>query len=69
MSAGFSSYEEMADEADRYSAELRTWLEDHGPGSKRPWPEHTVSNKMRRLAWAEKISELCRRAAEKRSAA
>jgi hypothetical protein len=65
----FTSYASMADEADKYCRELETWMRDHGPGSKKPWPEINVANKQRRLAWASKISELCRRAAEKQERA
>lgn len=65
----FSSYADMAAEADKYVHELETWMEDHGPGSKRPWPDHNIANKRRRLAWAEKIAELCRRAAQRQGEA
>lgn len=63
----FTSYAEMADEADRYCVELRGWLETFSSGPKK-WPDHIVSSKQRRLAWAQKISELCRRAAKRDAA-
>jgi len=65
----FTSYAEMAAEADKYVHELETWMKDHGPSSKRPWPDHNIANKRRRLAWAEKIAELCRRAAQRQGEA
>lgn len=64
----FSSYSELADEADRYCVELSGWLDTFSSGPKK-WPDHNIANKRRRLAWAEKIAELCRRAAEKQRAA
>lgn len=64
----FSSYAELAGEADRYCVELRGWLDTFSSGPKK-WPDHIISSKKRRLAWARKISELCRRAADKQRAA
>jgi hypothetical protein len=61
----FSSYAEMAEESDRYVRELETWMEDHGPGSKRPWPAHNISNKQRRLAWDLKAREIFLRGASR----
>ncbi len=64
----FNSYEEMADEADKYEVELQDWLSKFSSGPKK-WPDNIISNKRRRLAWVQKVGELCRRAAQKRGAA
>lgn len=64
----FSSYADMADEADRYCVELQGWLDTFSSGPKK-WPDHNIANKRRRLAWAEKIAELCRRAAQRQGEA
>jgi hypothetical protein len=64
----FTSYEDMAEEADKYIRELETWLADFSEGRNKR-PDHQIANRRRRLAWAEKISELCKRAAEKRGEA
>lgn len=32
------------------------WMEDHGPTSKRPWPEHEVSNKREDIDMLEAIA-------------
>lgn len=65
MMTEFSSYAEMAEEAEKYRRELETWMEDHGPGSKKPWPELTINNKRRRLAWVEKAIEIFGRGARR----
>lgn len=65
----FSSYEEMASEADKYIHELETWMKDHGPSSKRPWPDHNIANKRRRLAWVLKALEIFQRGAERKAEA
>lgn len=64
----FASYAELADEADHYCVELRGWLDTFSSGPKK-WPDHNIANKRRRLAWAEKIAELCRRAAQRQGEA
>lgn len=63
----FTSYEQMADEADRYCVEIQGWLETFSSGPKK-WPDTQIANKRRRLAWASKVSELCRRAAARSQA-
>jgi hypothetical protein len=65
MSEPFQSYGEMADEADKYAIELQGWLETFSQGKKKR-PDHEISSKTRRLAWANKVSELCRRAQKAR---
>lgn len=64
----FNSYEEMAEEASKYEVELQDWLSKFSSGPKK-WPDHSISNKQRRLAWTQKVGEICRRAAQKRGAA
>lgn len=49
----FASYSDMADEADRYCVELRGWLDTFSSGPKK-WPDHSIANKRRRLAWARR---------------
>lgn len=63
----FNPYEEMAEEASKYEAELQDWLSKFSSGPKK-WPDHSISNKQRRLAWTQKVGELCRRAAQRRGA-
>lgn len=65
----FSSYEEMASEAEKYIRELETWMEDHGHGSKRPWPDHLIASKERRLAWVSKAFEIFQRGAAREAEA
>lgn len=64
----FNSYEEMAEEAAKYEAELTDWLSKFSSGPKK-WPDINIASKRRRLAWVQKIGELCRRAAQKRGVA
>lgn len=64
----FTSYAEMADEADRYIRELETWMEDHGSEAKKPWPAHIIASKQRRLEWALKASEIFKRGAARDAA-
>lgn len=61
----FTSYADMAAEADKYVHELETWMKDHGPSSKRPWPDLNIANKRRRLAWVLKALEIFQRGAER----
>jgi len=68
MADDFQSYEEMADEGERYCRELQGWLEMFSSGKKKR-PDNEINSKTRRLSWAKKIVSLCRRASEKRSAA
>lgn len=67
--AAFSNYEEMAAEADKYIRELETWMEDHGRGSKKPWPDHLIASKERRLAWVSKALEIFQRGAAREAEA
>lgn len=60
----FNTYEEMAEEADKYAVELEDWLSKFSSGPKK-WPDQQIFNKQRRLAWTRKIGELCRRAAQR----
>ena len=61
----FSSYQEMAEEAGKYERELEVWLSDHGLGSKKPWPDHLIASKAKRLEWVRKCKEIFERGAEK----
>lgn len=36
-----------------------TWLEQHGPGSKRPWPDHVCDAKRRDIAMLDAVIEIC----------
>jgi hypothetical protein len=40
---------ELADWAERRIWATQTWLADHGPSNKRPWPEHIIEQKQRNL--------------------
>ncbi|QNP81004.1 hypothetical protein [Agrobacterium tumefaciens] len=64
----FNSYEEMAEEASKYEVELQDWLSKFSSWPKK-WPDINIASKRRRLAWVQKVGELCRRAAQKRGAA
>jgi len=61
----FESYDDMADEGERYCRELDGWLATFSSGKKKR-PDNEIASKTRRRAWVGKIVELCRRAAEKR---
>jgi hypothetical protein len=65
----FNTYAEMAEEGEAYERSLVTWMEDHGHSSRKPWPDHVVEAKERRLAWVRKIIELLRRASKKQEEA
>ena len=65
----FTSYTEMSEEAGRYIRELETWFEDHGRGSKKPWPEFNIAKKEQRLAWVVKAKEIFDRGAQRDAAA
>ena len=59
--AAFSNFNQMAEEASKYIRELETWFEDHGRGSKKPWPAHIIASKAKRLEWATKAKEIFER--------
>lgn len=65
MTTEFTSYASMAEEGEKYRRELETWHEDHGAGSKKPWPDHLIASKQRRLAWVEKAIEIFGRGAQR----
>ena len=44
------------------------WLADHGPGTKRPWPDHDIEAKRHHLVMLEAISSDYRSAQARRSA-
>jgi hypothetical protein len=60
----FSSYQEMAEEAQRYCVELEGWLETFSEGKKK-WPDHNIANKRRRLEWVRKAKEIFDRGAKR----
>ena len=60
----FSSYQEMAEEAQRYCVELEGWLETFSEGKKK-WPDHNIANKRRRLEWVMKCIEIFERGARR----
>jgi len=64
----FESYDDMADEGERYCRELEGWLSNFSDGKKKR-PDNEINSKTRRLLWVRKIVALCRRAAEKRKEA
>ena len=61
----FSNYAEMSAEAEKYERELEVWHSDHGVGSKKPWPDHLIASKAKRLEWVRKAREIFERGAEK----
>ena len=63
----FSNYAEMAAEADKYIRELEVWHQDHGLDSKKPWPDHLIASKAKRLAWAAKAKEIFDRGSKRDS--
>ena len=65
MPEDFQTYEDMANEGARYCRELEGWLATFSSGKKKR-PDNEIQSKTRRLVWASKIVDLCRRAAEKR---
>lgn len=61
----FSSYAEMSAEAEKYERELQVWHSDHGVGSKKPWPDHLIASKAKRLEWVRKCLEIFERGARR----
>ncbi|PDT55060.1 MULTISPECIES: hypothetical protein [Sinorhizobium] len=51
---------ELVEWAERQMAQKRTWLECHGPSSKRPRPEHESDNKLHDIAMLEAVVALCK---------
>lgn len=68
VNRSFSTYSDMADEAEKYCVELRGWLETFSDG-KNKFPDHNIANKRRRLEWAEKCREIFERGARRDDAA
>ena len=60
---------EMISWLDRRIASARTWLDDHGGGSKKPRPETEIATKEYDLARFEEIRAAYVKALERRSAA
>lgn len=58
----FSSYADLAEEAQAYVVELEGWLETFSTGPKK-WPNTQIANKRRRLAWVLKAQEIFLRGA------
>ncbi len=59
--SAFNSYQDIADEAQLYQVELEDWLSKFSSGPKK-WPDINIARKRRRLEFARKVEELCRRA-------
>ncbi|MCY1741177.1 hypothetical protein [Ensifer sp. SL37] len=68
MTGSFSSYAQMAEEAEKYCVELRGWLDTFSSGPKK-WPDHNIANKRKRLEWAEKCRDIFERGAKRDEAA
>ncbi|MDI6838014.1 MAG: hypothetical protein QMD99_20185 [Rhizobiaceae bacterium] len=49
-------------------ASTKTWLETHGPGTKRPWPQMDIEDKETNLARYEEIRVAYVKALERRNA-
>lgn len=64
----FTSYAEMAAEAEKYCVELQGWLDTFSSGPKK-WPDHNIANKRRRLAWVRKALEIFQRGAAREAEA
>ena len=47
----------------------RMWLRTHGPGTKRPWPEHDIEDKQTNLERYEEIRTAYARALAKKESA
>lgn len=47
----------------------QTWLDNHGPGTKRPWPASDIEDKQTNLARYQEIRIAYARALERKSAA
>lgn len=50
-------------------ASTETWLSDHGPGTKRPWPQTDIDQKEINLSMYQEIRVAYAKALERRSAA
>ncbi|AUX76384.1 hypothetical protein [Sinorhizobium fredii] len=51
---------EIVEWAERQIAQKRTWLECHGPSSKRPRPENESDTKLRDIAMLDEVIRLAR---------
>jgi hypothetical protein len=50
-------------------ASTETWLADHGPGTKKPWPQTDIDQKEINLAMYQEIRVSYAKAVERRNAA
>ncbi|WP_412549046.1 hypothetical protein [Sinorhizobium meliloti] len=53
------SHAAIIDWAEAQKRQKFTWLEDHGPRSKRPRPETEAENKLRDIAMLDEVIALC----------
>lgn len=60
---------EMIAWLDRRIASAMTWMDDHGKGSKRPRPEHEITDKAYDIARFEEIKGAYLKALKKREVA
>jgi hypothetical protein len=53
------TYADLIDWAEAQKRQKFTWLEDHGPRSKRPRPETETENKLRDIAMLDAVITIC----------
>jgi hypothetical protein len=54
------SYADLIDWSEAQKRQKFTWLDDHGPRSKRPRPETEAENKLRDIAMLDAVIALCK---------
>lgn len=51
-------HQEKIDWIDGQITGAEVWLDNHGPGTKRPWPEHDIDSKRHRVVMLREIRKL-----------
>ncbi|MDW9634552.1 hypothetical protein GYB73_00890 [Sinorhizobium meliloti] len=54
------TYTDLIEWAEAQKRQKFTWLDDHGPRSKRPRPETEAENKLRDIAILDAVIALCK---------
>ncbi|MDW9598126.1 hypothetical protein GOA86_06970 [Sinorhizobium meliloti] len=54
------SYADLIDWAEAQKRQKFTWLDDHGPRSKRPRAETEAENKLRDIAMLDEVIAICK---------
>jgi hypothetical protein len=55
-----AAYHDLIEWAEAQKRQKFTWLDDHGPRSKRPRPETEAENKLRDIAMLDAVIAICK---------